>query len=176
MTSDSTLRLRFKAQTLREFWFGVEREYPLSGQRAVFILLPFATSYLCEMGFSAVASLKTNSRVSDSFSFSTCPQSSSSVCHCVHSEGLLPEDHKWILKTVMKVGPKGKLHLQDHLKLWFFPPQPSPIYHPAPAPDRFFAHPLLVWMPYKLWKVKVVCPNPVCGQHQLTGGGLHKRA
>ncbi|XP_031172172.2 uncharacterized protein LOC116061928 isoform X2 [Sander lucioperca] len=92
------------------------------------------------------------------------------------SEGLPPEDHKWILKTVMKVGPKGKLQLQDHLKLWFFPPQPSPLYHQAPAPDRFFAHPLLVWMPYKLWKVKVVCPNPVCGQHQLTGGGLHKRA
>ncbi|XP_073667611.1 uncharacterized protein [Paramisgurnus dabryanus] len=31
-------------------------------------------------------------------------------------------------------------------------------------------------MPYKLWKVKVLCPNPACGQHQLTGGGLHKRA
>ncbi|XP_069383419.1 uncharacterized protein [Paralichthys olivaceus] len=31
-------------------------------------------------------------------------------------------------------------------------------------------------MPYKLWKVKVVCPNPACGQHQLTGAGLHKRA
>ncbi|XP_072229039.1 zinc finger BED domain-containing protein 5-like [Leuresthes tenuis] len=62
MTSDSTLRLRFKAQTLSEFWFGVEREYPLIGQRAACILLPFATSYLCEMGFSAVASLKTKYR------------------------------------------------------------------------------------------------------------------
>ncbi|XP_051952836.1 zinc finger BED domain-containing protein 5-like [Xyrauchen texanus] len=62
MTSDSTLRLRFKAQTPSEFWFGVEREYPLIGQRAVCILLPFATSYLCEMGFSAVASLKTKYR------------------------------------------------------------------------------------------------------------------
>lgn len=62
MTSDSTLRLRFKAQNLSEFWFGVEREYPLIGQRAVCILLPFATSYLCEMGFSAVASLKTKYR------------------------------------------------------------------------------------------------------------------
>lgn len=62
MTSDSTLRLRFKAQNLSECWFGVEREYPLIGQRAVCILLPFATSYLCEMGFSAVASLKTKDR------------------------------------------------------------------------------------------------------------------
>ncbi|XP_073328897.1 zinc finger BED domain-containing protein 5-like [Pagrus major] len=62
MTSDSTLRLRFTAHTLSEFWIGVEREYPLIGQRALYILLPFATSYLCEIGFSAVASLKTKYR------------------------------------------------------------------------------------------------------------------
>ncbi|KAM8740472.1 uncharacterized protein AB9X84_020299 [Acanthopagrus schlegelii] len=31
-------------------------------------------------------------------------------------------------------------------------------------------------MPYKLWKVRVVCPNPACGRHQLKGVGLHKRA
>lgn len=92
------------------------------------------------------------------------------------SEGLPPEDHKWIMKILLKSSPKGKLVLQDNLKLWYFPPQPNPLYHQAPAPDRFFAHPLLVWMPYKLWKVKVVCPNPACGGHQLTGAGLHKRA
>jgi len=40
MTSDSTMRLRFTAQTLSEFWLGVEREHPLIGQRAVSILLP----------------------------------------------------------------------------------------------------------------------------------------
>ena len=50
------------AQTLSEFWLGVEREYQLIGQRAVHILLPFATSYLCEIGFSAVATLKTRYR------------------------------------------------------------------------------------------------------------------
>jgi len=92
------------------------------------------------------------------------------------SEGLPPEDHKWVRKSILKLGPRGKLELQDHLKLWYFPPQPSQLYHQAPAPDRFFAHPLLVWMPYKLWNVKVVCPNLGCGQHQLTGAGLHKRA
>ncbi|XP_044066931.1 uncharacterized protein LOC122882983 [Siniperca chuatsi] len=70
----------------------------------------------------------------------------------------------------------GKLEFQDNLKFWYFPPQPNHLYHQPPAPDRFFAHPLLVWMPYKLWKVKVVCSNPACRQHQLTGAGLHKRA
>ncbi|KAI2649397.1 Zinc finger BED domain-containing protein 5 [Labeo rohita] len=62
MTSDSTFRLRFPAQTLSEFWLGVEKEYPLIGQRSLAILLPFATSYLCEIRFSAVASLKTKYR------------------------------------------------------------------------------------------------------------------
>ncbi|KAI4792189.1 hypothetical protein KUCAC02_033549 [Chaenocephalus aceratus] len=41
------------------------------------------------------------------------------------SEGFPPEDHKWILKSLLKLGPKGKLELQDHLKLWYFPPEPS---------------------------------------------------
>ena len=92
------------------------------------------------------------------------------------SEGLPPEVHKWIVKSLFKVGPKGKLELQDNLQLWYNPPQPSNLYHQAPVPDRFFAHTLLVWMPYKLWKVKLVCPNPACGHHQLTGAGLSKRA
>lgn len=92
------------------------------------------------------------------------------------SEGFPPEDHRWIAKVLFRMGAKDKLQLQDNLKLWYFPPQPSPIYHQPPSADRFFAHSLLVWMPYKLWKVKVVCPNPACGGHQLTGAGLHKRA
>ncbi|KAK2847350.1 hypothetical protein Q5P01_010349 [Channa striata] len=62
MTSDSTLRLRFPSQTLSEFWLSVEKQYPLLGQRAIGILLPFATSYLCETGFSVVAALKTKYR------------------------------------------------------------------------------------------------------------------
>lgn len=62
MTSESTRRLLFTSKTLAGFWIGVEKEYPLIGQRAVGILLPFATSYLCETGFSAVASIKTKYR------------------------------------------------------------------------------------------------------------------
>ncbi|KAL1278285.1 hypothetical protein QQF64_024958 [Cirrhinus molitorella] len=54
----TSMRLKFPSQTLSEFWLGVEREFPLIGQKAVEIPLPFATSCLCEAGFSAVASLK----------------------------------------------------------------------------------------------------------------------
>ncbi|XP_073324188.1 zinc finger BED domain-containing protein 5-like [Pagrus major] len=62
VTSDSTMRLQFQSKTLAAFWIGVEKEYPLLGKRALAILLPFATSYLCEIGFSAVASIKTKYR------------------------------------------------------------------------------------------------------------------
>ena len=62
VTSDSTLRLQFKSKTLDAFWIGVEKDYPLLGRRALAILLPFATSYLCKIGFSAVASIKTKYR------------------------------------------------------------------------------------------------------------------
>ncbi|CAM4567614.1 unnamed protein product [Leuciscus chuanchicus] len=104
-------------------------------------------------------------------------QASSAVrLHRLWSETLPPEDHRWIASRLFKTGPKGKPELQDNLQLWYYPPQPALIYNQAPAPDRFFCHALLLWMPYKLWKVKVLCPNSACGQHLLTGGGLHKRA
>ncbi|XP_057199998.1 uncharacterized protein LOC130560305 [Triplophysa rosa] len=74
------------------------------------------------------------------------------------------------------MGSTGKPELRDNLQLWYYPPQPALTYNQAPAPDRFFANALLLWMPYKLWRVKVLCSNPACGQHQLTGGSLHKRA
>ncbi|KAE8280105.1 SCAN domain-containing protein 3 [Larimichthys crocea] len=62
VTSDSTMRLEFKSKTLAAFWIGVEKDFPLLGKRALATLLPFATSYLCEIGFSAVASIKTKYR------------------------------------------------------------------------------------------------------------------
>ncbi|XP_059372832.1 zinc finger BED domain-containing protein 5-like [Carassius carassius] len=62
VTSDSTMRLEVKSKTLAAFWIGVEKDFPLLGKRALATLLPFATSYLCEIGFSAVASIKTKYR------------------------------------------------------------------------------------------------------------------
>ncbi|KAF7644932.1 hypothetical protein LDENG_00213290 [Lucifuga dentata] len=62
VTSDSTTRLQFNSKTLAAFWIEVEKDYPLLGRKAMTALLPFATSYLCEIGFSAVASIKTKYR------------------------------------------------------------------------------------------------------------------
>ncbi|XP_073725207.1 uncharacterized protein [Misgurnus anguillicaudatus] len=78
------------------------------------------------------------------------------------------QDQKWISAALWK-----QHRLRTDLKLWYDPPEPALIYHQGPAPERFFTHRLLLWMPYHLWKVRLSCP--VCGR-QLTGYGAHKRA
>lgn len=85
------------------------------------------------------------------------------------------QDRKWVAEALFRMGAKGKLELKDHLDLWYHPPRPATLYHQAPTPDRFFAQRLLVWMPYRIWKVRLQCTNPDCTGHQLCGGGLHRR-
>jgi hypothetical protein len=48
---------------LTEFWISVKDEYPLVSAKAQRILIPFATSYLCEAGFLAVGVIKSEYRV-----------------------------------------------------------------------------------------------------------------
>ncbi len=50
MTSDSSMRLKFPSQTLCQFWLGVEREFPLIGQKAVEILLPLQRPISAKQG------------------------------------------------------------------------------------------------------------------------------
>uniref|UniRef100_A0A3Q1GZ72 HAT C-terminal dimerisation domain-containing protein n=1 Tax=Acanthochromis polyacanthus TaxID=80966 RepID=A0A3Q1GZ72_9TELE len=60
-TSSTSLPYRnttdFSSKTLAAFWTRVEKDYSVLGRRAMATLLPFATSYLCEIGFSAVSCL-----------------------------------------------------------------------------------------------------------------------
>ncbi|XP_026116625.1 uncharacterized protein LOC113095216 [Carassius auratus] len=85
------------------------------------------------------------------------------------------QDQKWVSEALFRVGAKGKLELRENLQLWYHPPPPALLYHQAPTPDRFFSQRLLLWMPYKLWKVRLQCTNPACARQQLCGGGLHRR-
>ncbi|XP_042221907.1 zinc finger BED domain-containing protein 5-like [Homarus americanus] len=59
---DETLLFNFQRQSLGVFWTAVKKEKPVLGSEAVKVLLPFAITYLCESGFSALALIKTNSR------------------------------------------------------------------------------------------------------------------
>jgi hypothetical protein len=62
LTSDTSLKLGLCRESLIEFWVCVGEEYPDLSKKAINILLPFATSYLCETGFYGVAALKTKYR------------------------------------------------------------------------------------------------------------------
>uniref|UniRef100_A0A8C7ZPG4 Uncharacterized protein n=1 Tax=Oryzias sinensis TaxID=183150 RepID=A0A8C7ZPG4_9TELE len=65
VSTDSTLKGQWGKLDLGSFWIVVSKEYPLLALRAVKVLLPFTTTYLCESGFSGLrASLEATLRVS----------------------------------------------------------------------------------------------------------------
>ncbi|XP_066940968.1 zinc finger BED domain-containing protein 5-like [Macrobrachium rosenbergii] len=64
MSADSTLKVKFEKGdvTLEAFWHGTLGEYPNLAKKAISLLLPFSTSYLCEQAFSAMATIKSKQR------------------------------------------------------------------------------------------------------------------
>jgi len=54
LSCDRTLKIQFREKSLLAFWLSVSTEYPLLSNKAVNILLPFATTYLCETAYSAL--------------------------------------------------------------------------------------------------------------------------
>lgn len=62
LSCDRTLKLQFHQKSLSAFWLSVSAEYPLLSNKAVNILLPFATTYSCETAFSALTNMKTKYR------------------------------------------------------------------------------------------------------------------
>ena len=43
-----------------------------------------------------------------------------------------------------------------------------------PSPDLYFATKVPLWMPYRLWQVRLECENSACEGHQLTRAGTYK--
>ncbi|KAE8287209.1 Protein FAM200A [Larimichthys crocea] len=62
VSTDSTLKLQWGKLDLGSFWVAVSKEYPCLALRAVKLLFPFTTTYLCESGFSILATTKTKAR------------------------------------------------------------------------------------------------------------------
>jgi len=62
LSCDRILKIQFREKSLSAFWLSVSTEYPLLSNNAVNILLPFATTYLCETAFSALTNMKTKYR------------------------------------------------------------------------------------------------------------------
>ena len=58
LAADDFSKLKFHQNTLPSFWLRMHSEYPSVSQKAVKYLLPFPTSYLCEVAFSALVGIK----------------------------------------------------------------------------------------------------------------------
>lgn len=62
MREDRTLRMQFQEMPRDKFWISVEKDYPTLSRSAVDMLLPFATTYLCELSFSSLTLIKNKHR------------------------------------------------------------------------------------------------------------------
>jgi hypothetical protein len=58
LKSDRTLEVEFKDVPLSQFWVTAKKEFPSIGEKAINILLPFATTYMCEQSFSSMLTIK----------------------------------------------------------------------------------------------------------------------
>ncbi|XP_060873903.1 SCAN domain-containing protein 3-like [Metopolophium dirhodum] len=59
---DSTLETEFNEKELTEFWLRRQQEYPVISKAALLILIPFASTYLCETAFSQLQIIKNKHR------------------------------------------------------------------------------------------------------------------
>jgi hypothetical protein len=62
LRSDSTLQLKYGELSLLKFRKLAKGEYPAIAEEAVSTLLPFSTTYLCELGFSALTNIQNKKR------------------------------------------------------------------------------------------------------------------
>ncbi|KAK2702820.1 hypothetical protein QYM36_018585 [Artemia franciscana] len=62
LSCDSNLKLQFRKKPLIEFWIGTRTEIPKITDMALNVLLPFNTTYLCEVLFSALTHIKSQYR------------------------------------------------------------------------------------------------------------------
>ncbi|XP_075210363.1 zinc finger BED domain-containing protein 5-like [Lycorma delicatula] len=59
LSSNRDLIVKHSEESINSFWINIRCEYPIIAKKALYILLQFSTSYLCEFGFSALANIKT---------------------------------------------------------------------------------------------------------------------
>lgn len=62
IASDGGLKMSFKQQPLTDFWAQLLPEHPKLAESALKVLMPFPTTYNCEVGFSTLVGLKTKQR------------------------------------------------------------------------------------------------------------------
>ena len=62
LRNDSAGREIFKEKSLSEFWCTMFRTYPILSMAALRVIVPFASTYLCESGFSTLVHINSKAR------------------------------------------------------------------------------------------------------------------
>ncbi|XP_053117964.1 zinc finger MYM-type protein 6-like [Hemicordylus capensis] len=62
VSSDAGLQSAFQSMPIAQFWIKLKDEYEILHKKAMKILLPFSSTYLCEVGFSSMSLIKTKTR------------------------------------------------------------------------------------------------------------------
>jgi hypothetical protein len=62
LSEDTSLKRDFNRRKLTQFWLSVQQTCPTLSTEAMKVLLPFSSSYICEVGFSAMVGMKTKFR------------------------------------------------------------------------------------------------------------------
>ena len=62
LTCNNSLKRKFHLVNPTNFWISLNDEYPAWTKKALRMVIPFATSYLCEAEFSAMAVIKSKYR------------------------------------------------------------------------------------------------------------------
>ncbi|XP_053389918.1 uncharacterized protein LOC128552873, partial [Mercenaria mercenaria] len=58
--------------------------------------------------------------------------------------------------------------------LWLYPPQAPLIPQSVPKLHDFFGHRVFIWMPIKLWSLRVACPHQDCRHPELSHAGVYQ--
>ena len=89
-------------------------------------------------------------------------------------ESLSEHDCGWIAKKFFST-KNGKLRFKHEVvdRLWFSPPPPPSNPQQVPAIYLYFARPICMWMPRKVFKVSFVCPRGC--KKELTSAGMYSK-
>ncbi|XP_026145603.1 uncharacterized protein LOC113120014 isoform X2 [Carassius auratus] len=89
---------------------------------------------------------------------------------------LPPADYRWVSKALFRWSPEMQPEM-DYARvdrMWWYPPFPPLTVTEEPEMGCYFGHSLFLWMPQKLWNVKLICPHSDCLKGELTSAGLHQ--